>query len=85
MNLVDTNVIIDLLRADSPWRDWAQEHLLAAHHDGGLAINPINYAELSAMPQTQAVLDDFLHATSIHVEPLSLTCARLAGQAFLEY
>ena len=85
MNLVDTNVIIDLLRADSPWRGWAEQHLLAAHHGSGLAINPIIYAELSAMPQTRAVLDDFLHAASIHVEPLSLTCARLAGQAFYAY
>ena len=85
MNLVDTNVIIDLLRADSPWRDWAEQHLMAAHHGGGLAINPIIYAELSAMPQTTAVLDEFLKAASIHVEPLSLTCARLAGQAFLVY
>ena len=34
-------------------------------------------------PQINAVRDDFLNAASIHVQPLSLNCARLAGPAFL--
>jgi hypothetical protein len=36
-------------------------------------------------PQINAVLGDLLKAASIHVEPLSLNCACLAGQAFLAY
>ena len=33
--------------------------------------------------QINAVMDDFLNAASIHVQPLSLNCARVAGPAFL--
>ena len=36
-------------------------------------------------PQINAMLDDFHKAASIRVEPLSLNCACLAGQAFLAY
>ncbi len=85
MNLVDTNVIIDLLQADSPWKDWSEQQLLIARHGDGLAINAMIYAELAAMPQTLSILDDFLDATSITVEPISRHCARLAGQAFWAY
>lgn len=85
MNLVDTNVIIDLLRADPVWKDWSEQQLLVARHSGGLSINPVIYAELSAMPQTEGMLDGFLGATGIAVAPISRQCARLAGQAFWAY
>lgn len=85
MNLVDTNIIIDLLRADSPWRAWSEAQLLAARHTGGLAINPVIYAELSAMPQTLEMLDGFLDTVGMTLAPLSKLSARLAGQAFWAY
>ena len=85
MNLVDTNVIVDLLDLNSPFKDWSEQQLLIARHNGGLAINPIIYAELAALPSTLPMLDGFLSVTGISVEPLSRACARLAGQAFWTY
>ena len=85
MNLVDTNVIFDLLDLNSPFKDWSEQQLLIARHNGGLAINPVIYAELAALPSTLAMLDSFLSVTRITVEPLSRACARLAGQAFWAY
>lgn len=85
MNLVDTNIIIDLLRADSEWRAWSEAQLLAARHTGGLVINPVIYAELSAMPQTLDMLDGFLDAVGMAIAPLPKLSARLAGQAFWAY
>jgi predicted nucleic acid-binding protein len=85
MNLVDTNVIVDLLDPSSPFKDWSEQQLLSARLSGGLAINPIIYAELAALPSTLPILDNFLSATEIVVQPLSRVCARLAGQAFWTY
>ena len=85
MNLVDTNVIVDLLDESSAFKDWSEQQLLIARHNGGLSINPIIYAELAALPSTLPMLDDFLNVTGIAVAPLSRQCARLAGQAFWAY
>ena len=85
MNLVDTNVIVDLLDKGSAFNDWSEQQLLIAKHNGGLSINPIIYAELAALPSTLPMLDDFLKITGIAVAPLSRQCARLAGQAFWTY
>lgn len=85
MNLVDTNVIIDLLDEGSAFQDWSEQQLLIARHNGGLSINPIIYAELAALPSTLPMLDNFLSVTGIAVAPLSRHCARLAGQAFWAY
>lgn len=85
MILVDTNLIVDLLRGDPVWRDWSEQQLLAARHSGKLAINPVIYAELSAMPRSVALIDEFLDEASISVEAFSRICARLAGEAFFKY
>lgn len=85
MNLVDTNVLVDLLDETSDFKDWSEQQLLIARHNGGLTINPIIYAELAALPSTLPMLDDFLRITGIAVAPLSRQCARLAGQAFWTY
>lgn len=85
MNLVDTNVIVDLLDTTSPFKDWSEQQLLAAKLRGGLSINAIIYAELAALPSTLPMLDDFLRITGIAIEPLSRQCSRLAGQAFWAY
>ena len=82
MTLVDTNVIVDLLDEGSVFKDWSEQQLLIARHNGGLTINPIIYAELAVLPDTLPMLDDFLKITGIAVAPLSRQCARLAGQAF---
>ena len=85
MILVDTNLIVDLLRGDPVWRDWSEQQLLAARHSGRLAINPVIYAELAAMPRSVALIDEFLDEASISVEAFSRICARLAGEAFYKY
>lgn len=85
MNLVDTNVIVDLLDTNSPFKDWSEQQLLIARHNGGLTINPIIYAELAVLPSMLTMLDNFLGVTGISMAPLSCQCSRLAGQAFWAY
>ena len=44
--LVDTNVIVDVLR-DPIWFGWSADMLARCAPEGPLAINPIIYAELA--------------------------------------
>lgn len=70
MTLVDANVLLDLFTADAAWKDWSREHLKDAILDGGGAINPIIYAEVSL---------------AIAKLPLPYGAGFLAGRAYLRY
>jgi predicted nucleic acid-binding protein len=85
MILVDTNVIVDLLRGDPVWRDWSEQQLIAARHTDKLAINAVIYAELAAIPRATKVVDEFLDHAEIGMQAFSKDSARLAGQAFYKY
>jgi hypothetical protein len=56
MTLVDANVLLDVVTRDRVWLSWSQGELarLAA---GGLAINPIIYAELAPAFRTEEELE----------------------------
>ena len=85
MILVDTNVIVDLLKADSPWKAWSEEQLFAASQVHQLAINAVIYAELCAVPGAADAVDRLMQDADMRMEPLSKPCARLAGEAFAKY
>ena len=84
MILVDTNVLLDIYKADSIWMPWSLKHL----HQGKprqLAINMVVYAELAGHPAEPANLDEFLEMLGIQMLELSRPAARLAGLAFRSY
>jgi predicted nucleic acid-binding protein len=54
---VDSNVVIDVLAAPSPWRAWSTERLLQWVERGPLIVNDIVYAEVSVGFEEQALLD----------------------------
>lgn len=86
MILVDTNVLLDIYKADSIWMPWSLQHLHQAK-TRQLAINMVVYAELAghpAEPETEN-LDGFLDTLGIQVLELSRPAARLAGLAFRQY
>jgi len=82
--LVDTNVLLDIYKADSIWMPWSLQHLQQAK-PGQLAINMVVYAELAGHPAEPANLDEFLEMLDIQVLELSRPAARLAGLAFRNY
>ena len=84
MILVDTNVLLDIYKADSIWMPWSLQHLQQAK-PGQLAINMVVYAELAGHPAEPANLDEFLEMLDIQVLELSRPAARLAGLAFRNY
>jgi len=84
MILVDTNILLDIYKADAIWMPWSLKRLRQAKA-GALAINMVVYAELAAHPAEPAQLDEFLELLGIQVLELSRPAARLAGLAFRNY
>ena len=84
MILVDTNVLLDIYKADSIWMPWSLQHLHQAK-PRQLAINMVVYAELAGHPAEPENLDEFLDTLGIQVLELSRPAARLAGLAFCQY
>ena len=84
MILVDTNVLLDIYKADAIWMPWSLQYLQQAK-PGQLAINMVVYAELAGHPAEPANLDEFLEMLDIQVLELSRPAARLAGLAFRNY
>jgi len=84
MILVDTNVLLDIYKADAIWMPWSVKQLRNAK-PGQLAINMVVYAELSAYPTEHKLLDGFLATLSIQVLDLTRPGALLAGKAFRQY
>ena len=84
MILVDTNVLLDIYRADAIWMPWSLQHLQQAK-PGQLALNMVVYAELAGHPAEPENLDEFLETLGIQVLELSRPAARLAGLAFRQY
>ena len=85
MILVDTNVLVDVLRADATWLRWSVAQLRQARLENSLCINLVVYAELCAHEDTGLRLDDFLLDQAIDVRNLTRGAARLAALAFAAY
>lgn len=85
MILVDSNIWIDIMAGPSDWREWSVQQLKQARALGGLTINPVIYAELSATFDSKAALDAALAPLKLRNTPLSEEAAFLAGQAFWQY
>lgn len=83
--LVDANVLLDVFTADPRWRDWSKNHLRAALEAGGVALNPIIYAEVSLAFAHAQELDAELRRLDIAKLPLPYGAAFLAARAFARY
>jgi predicted nucleic acid-binding protein len=84
MILVDANVLIDIVVAESKWTSWSQEQLTLASIEG-LAINVIIYAEIAPCFANQSDLDLFIDDLGIQVLSLTQEAAYLASQAHQRY
>ena len=84
MVLVDANVLLDILTADSEWTAWSQGELVRAAGDG-LAINPIIYAELCPAFRAEDELNAALSGWPLQQLPLPCEAAWPAAQAFAAY
>lgn len=85
MTLVDTNVLLDVYKADPQWLQWSLEQLHSGRSGSDLATNMVVYAELAGHPGKPSHLDAFLDTLGIEVVDLTRAAAHLAGEAFRAY
>ena len=85
MILVDSNVLIDVMKKDPQWAPWSLGQLKLARAAGPLAINAVIHAELAASYETLAELSSFLRPAGIRLQPISAEASFLAGKAILKF
>ena len=81
--LIDTNVLSDVIHADSKWESWAEARIL--EYFGGLVINPIIFAELSCRAVSVQELEETLTPFGLVYLELPKEALFRAAQAFLSY
>lgn len=84
MVLVDSNVLLDIVTADTTWFEWSARQLERAA-TRGVAINPIIYAEVAAGFHREAELEHALAIPELKRLDLPYEAAFRAGRAFFEY
>lgn len=85
VTLVDSNVLLDVFTGDPTWKPWSEHALAQAAADGGLAINPIIYAEVSVRFSSIEDLDAALPSSMYERLTLPWDAAFLAGKAYQSY
>ena len=83
--LVDTNVLVDVLRNDPYWADWSVTQLQEQSRVHRLVINPIIYSELSLTFSTVEALDQVLDGMELRMLEIPKPALFLAGKAFVQY
>lgn len=85
MILVDTNIIIDVLKADPVWLPWSAQNLMLARQAGPVFVNYVVYAELNTHEGTATQADAMLDDLGIAICDLTRESARMAARAFQQY
>ena len=83
--LVDTNIWIECIDTNSPWREWATEQLQKLSERSPLHVNLIVYTELLIPGPDIDALDAMLDVYDTLRTPLPWTCAALAAATFAQY
>jgi predicted nucleic acid-binding protein len=83
--LVDTNVLLDVMRDDQEWERWSAATLDSAAKQDILAINPIIYAELASQFDQIEALDSSLTSLEVRISEIPKPALFLAGHAFRRY
>lgn len=83
--LVDTNVLIDVIGADAEFGERSRDALARCAETGVLVINPVVYAEVSALVSSREEVDELLPLTLFRRDPIPWDAAFLAGRAYRRY
>jgi predicted nucleic acid-binding protein len=82
---VDTNILIDVIAPDQPWRDWSLAKLEELGGELPLVIDQIVLAELASGFPTLEEATGWLANLGVEIRLLDEAAAFAAGQAFRLY
>ncbi len=83
--LVDTHVLLDVATEDPRWLEWSSGQLVRAIRSGGLAVNPVVYAEFSVHYATIEAVEKALSGLALDRLAIPYEAAFLAGKVFRRY
>lgn len=83
--VIDTNILVDVLGAQSPHRMWSLSALERCRDEGDLVLSPIVWSELSASPLGQPEIGAALAWLGLVREGFSFEAAYRAGKAHYTY
>ncbi len=82
--LVDSNVILDLTRANE-WSAWSDASLREAASKGLILLNQVIYAEASSRFILQSDFEEMIQLAGFTTDDLPWEAAYVAGQAHVAY
>ncbi len=85
MILVDTSIILDIVKADQNWAAWSRGAFEAAAIRDTVAINDVIFAELCARYDALADVEAMLDVLVLEVRPLPRAALFQASKAFGTY
>ena len=85
MILIDSNVLLDVAKADPKWGAWSRDQIAEGAQRSPLAINPIIFAEVSVTFATKEEVDAAFPETVYTRLDLPYPAGFLAGKAFRDY
>ncbi len=83
--MFDSNVLLDIVTADTKWMEWSSEQFRRAAKAGPVLINPIIYTEIAPAFDSQAALDHWLRPQHFRRLPFPYEAGFRASRAFLHY
>lgn len=83
--LIDSNILIDALNAESPWQSWSTGKIAEARRSGPVMINQLILAEVAAGFSSEDLLNRALDPGSFRRDVLPWEAAFIAGRAFAAY
>ncbi len=83
--LVDSNIILDVIKEDSLWGLWSFRQIVVSANMGALYVNQLIYAEVAAAFDKQFELAGFLKSNEIELIDLPWEAAFLAGHTHVHY
>lgn len=85
MIFVDTNVLIDVMEAESAWTAWSQSTIASMSTSRELVVNHIVLAELSGHFAQEAHVETLLRTMGVDVAAMTIEAALRSGRAFRDY
>ena len=82
---VDTNVLLDLFRTNSPFHSQSREWLRRAYDRGAVIVCDLVYAELVPAFPSRTSLDAALHEIGAALSPVDSSIAYEAGFRWKQY
>lgn len=85
MILLDSNVLIDARRPDSPFHSWAEELVAEALAGAGAALNAVVLAELCVGQRDPSAVEGELRAEGLKILDVPAAASTLCARAYTRY